>query len=155
MKMIIKRKLLKLFGIRDTRGNDPLPNPLFNPDKHLMDQYGLDLEIEDSKKYSQDQQKLDSVSKARLKKLRKSIISDLNYYEDGDISDADTHYLASLSKHPSKSHLVSKKINGSDRLNYRIYKPRLYEDSDGNIHYHQKIVFESCLGHDTNGQGTY
>ena len=154
--MIILRKLKnKLFGIRDIQGNDPLPNPLFNPDQNLMNQYGLELEIINSNKYVRGQQKLDSGSKERLKKLRKSITSGLHYYDDGNIEDADTHYLSKLTKHPKESHLMSKYINGQDRLNYRVYKPQLLEDEDGNTHYSQKIVFESCNGHDTNGQGTY
>lgn len=158
--MIILRKKISLkellFGLRSEQGNDPLPNPLFLPDKNLVDQYGFKLDIQNSKKYDKDQQKLDSVSKSRVKELRKSITHKGNYYDDGDIEDADTHYLSKLSKNPKESHLVSKYINGKDRLNYRIYKPQLVEDLDtGEIKYLQKIVFESCYGHDTNGQGTY
>lgn len=155
--MIILRKLNKLFGIRDEQGNDPLPNPLFLPDPEIERQYGeIELQVENTKKYDLGQNKLDKTSKTIVKELRKEIIKGRHYYDDGNNETADSHYLSRLSKNPRESHLVSKYINGKDRLNYRIYKPQLVEDLDtGEIKYIQKIVFESCYGHDTNGQGSY
>lgn len=159
--MIILRKRVNLkeliFGKRDLQGNDPLPSPLFLPDPKIEEKYGkIKSIVENTNKYNKDQQKLGVIDKNRLKQLRKEIIKNKKYYDNGTDSSSDTHYLKNLTKHPSESHLLSKSINGVDRLIYRVYKPRLVEDEETKeVLYIQKIVFESCFGHDTNGQGKY
>lgn len=88
----------------------------------------------------------------------RSLIKDIKagyYYSDGP-SGGDTHWLKDFS-HKGRSHMMSKKVNYHDRLNYRVYKPSLEYDEDGNLLPTQtlKIVLESCADHGRNGAKNY
>jgi hypothetical protein len=87
------------------------------------------------------------------KDIIKNLIKDIKlgyYYEDGP-NNGDTHWLKDFSH--KDSHLMSKHINYSDRLNYRIYRPTIELDENGQPLQKQtlKIVLEYCEGHNRNG----
>lgn len=81
-----------------------------------------------------------------LKKVRKEI-TDRYIFEDKISGTTLTHYYPSESE-PGKRYYISKFINGSDRLMYNIYAPRLIQIEEGKdpiIYY--KIELKFCIGH--------
>ena len=119
----------------------------FGPDPSLEEIYGkMELRVEPDDTYTEQYQK--SFERPRIKKLVKDI-REGHYYDDGPAG-GETHYLSEFSK-AEKYHLMSKKINPKkDRLNYRIYAPKVI-----NGKYVMKIVLINCLGHNITGIGNY
>ena len=89
--------------------------------------------------------------RAIIKRLRRDILES-HIYDDGPAG-GDTHFLSDFSH--KDSHVLSKKINEVDRLNYRIYRPTLIKNQDGTYDYSVKVVLESCSGHELNGTPDY
>ena len=115
----------------------------------------LKVKVEESDKFKR-QFKQQLPSNQEIINNFKSDIKNNFYYIDGPHG-GDTHWLKDFS-HKGKSHMMSKRINYHDRLNYRIYKPELDEyDEEGNLLPVQKIkiVLESCEGHGRNGAKNY
>ena len=161
--MRILRKIIQKMFRKDEDGNiirDPLPNILFKPDPKLEETYGkCNLIIQTSKKFDRDSNKIISpIDKLKIRSLLKDI-KNAYLYDNGKTIDSDTHYLSRFSKtgptYPYKSHLVSKRITYTHRLNYRIYEPVVEELPDGTFDYYIKIVLESCFGHGRNGAPDY
>jgi hypothetical protein len=145
--MIIKRLLLKLFG----RRRDPMQKPedQYKFDMDLADELGVEPElfIEKTSTYNKDYEKLTSSEK----KLAKSYIKDLEdglFYDESENS-GDNHYLSDFSNTSALDpfHRLSRRINGSDRFNYMVYRPKIFNDEKGNLRYIQKVVLESCKEH--------
>lgn len=130
---------------------DYLPDEKFGPNREIEEKYNVDfyIDIQSTKKYDTQLEK--SLYKDIVKKLRKDI-KDGYIYTDGPTG-GDTHFLSDFSH--KDSHVLSKKINDEDRLNYRIYRPTLIQKSDGLYYYSMKIVLESCSGHELNGTPDY
>lgn len=161
--MRILRQLIQKIFRKDENGNiirDPLPDVLFKPDLELEKIYGkCNLIIQTSKKFDRDSNKIISpIDKLRIKSLLKDI-KEAYLYDDGNTVESDTHYLGRFSRvgsmYPYQSHMVSKRITYSHRLNYRIYEPTIEELPDGTFDYYIKIVLESCFGHGRNGAPDY
>lgn len=145
--MIILRD--KLFG-RENHAKLP-EEKRFVADPELVRRFGeCQIEISAANKFGNDKNKLGPIDKARVNQF-KSEIKKGYIYEDGPTG-GDTEYLDFPGEN---SHLMSKKINGSDRFNYRVYPPTIEEDENGFPIYRQKIVLESCLGHGRNGARNY
>lgn len=135
---------------------DELPeNEWFKADPKVEKELGTKLTIrpEYSNKWSRDMNLIKSpLDKQIINKLKKDIKNG-NLYIDGDAG-GDTHYLSDFSH--KDSHLMSKIINKNDRLNYRVYPPKIeYNEDLDKIEYIQKVVFESCKGHGRNGAKNY
>lgn len=156
MRIPIFPRRIKLFSRRT-----PIPpqiSELFKPQPEIEKKFPLKIIVEPSKnKWSNDISKLSVTDKKRVDKLKKDIREGHLFDNNGD-PDSDTHYLSDFSKTvgPNKSLLMSKYINHSDRLNYRVYPPKLVEDEKtGKTEYVQKVVLESCRGHSRNGAKNY
>lgn len=136
---------------------DEIPQyKIFLPDPQIEQQLEVKMKIivEASSKYSQQgSSPIFKAFKSDIEKLKADIKKGY-LYNDGPAG-GDTHYLSDYSK-KRNSALMSKIIGNSEhRLNYRVFEPEIIEGKDGNLHYIQKVVLESCLWHDTNGAGTY
>jgi hypothetical protein len=114
----------------------------------------LKIVVETSKKkWEQDMSNFPKGSPDRIKiNQLKNDIKDGYYYEDGP-NGGDTHWLKDFSH--KDSHLMSKIINNNDRLNYRVYPPEVVMLDSGEFRYQQRIVLESCKGHERNGAANY
>jgi hypothetical protein len=135
--MILKRKT-KIFSRRDIlRKEDELDNVFYDIKFNK-----LEVNIEYTKNYNDQYLTQPEQIRKQIKQMVKNIKTGY-YYED---------WLKDFSS-KGKSHLMSKYINYSDRLNYRIYKPEIEMDQNGNPLpvQHIKIVLESCKGHNRNG----
>jgi len=94
-----------------------------------------------------------------IKELKKNPLS---RFEDAGNSFADTHYLSDFSNISTSNTkdqflMFSKKLNVSDRFNYRIYKPetQIVEETGEELLI-QKIVLSTCQGHTISGKpGSY
>lgn len=145
--MIIIRKI-KTFGRENHRklreDEKFLPNPV------KAEEYGgWEYLIEATPKFGKDKQKLGPIDRKRVDDLKKDIKNGFIYC-DGP-NEGETEFLDFPG---DKSHLMSKKIDGQHRLNYRVY-PFEEDFINGIPKYFQKIVYESCWGHETNGGRTY
>ena len=145
--MIIFRKLLqKLFR------RDEMPDEKFEINKeYLKEKYGIDkikIDFLNTKKYDTQIGTKSFTERETIKKLRSDIKKGF-LYDDGP-NGGDTHFLSDFSH--KDDHMLSKKINSRDRLNYRVYRPYPIEDENGDPVLYQKIVFESCARHETNGR---
>ncbi len=132
------------------------PHKIFTADPQIEQDLGIKMKItiEQSKKYNeQTRTGLFQGLKSDISKLRDDIKAGY-LYEDGP-NGGDTHYLSDYSR-KRDSALMSKVIGKTiHRLNYRVYEPEIVEDKNGELHYIQKVVLESCIRHDTNGAGEY
>lgn len=143
MMTVLRQKLFR---------RDELPNNLFWPvSEELIKKYGSPIiQINSVKKYDKQINELLIGDKNTIKKIR----SDLKkgyLYVDGPAG-GDTHYLSDHSK--KDQHVLSKKINEIDRLNYRVYKPDL-EEMNEEERIVIKVILESCKGHELNGTPNY
>lgn len=132
---------------------DILPEREWFTNMQGLDKETLRIEVKASKnKWAQDKSRLSITEKEIVDKL-KSDIKKGNLYIDGP-NGGDTHWLKDFSN--KDSHLMSKFISYSNRLNYRIYRPEIVMNEDtGEYHYTIKVVLESCLGHGRNGAKNY
>jgi len=128
----------------------------FLPDPSVERDLGkdVDLVIETSKKkWESDVNSFPKGSEIRKKiNQLKNDIKNGYYYIDGP-SGGDTHWLKDFSH--KDSHLMSKAIDKDNRLNYRVYPPAIITSSSGELIYQQRIVLESCKGHERNGAANY
>ena len=116
------------------------------PSSALVKQYGeCILVVEEHPNFTK--QRSESFYKKEIKSLVKDI-KDYYLYEDGPAG-GDTHYLSEFSR-LGKFITMSKKISYGDRLNYRIYPPKVK-----NGVYQMRIVLISCCSHSIPGIGTY
>ena len=132
--MIIKRLLCKLFR------RDDMPEEKFGANPKITEDYEVDLKILVMRSKTFDKQYQASAYKSEIKKLIKDIKAGYIYI-DGNFG-GDTHYLSDFSH--KDSHVLSKKINDIDRLNYRVYKPELVRNPGGDWSYSMRVVLESC-----------
>ena len=128
-----------------------MPEEKFGTNPKITEDYGVELEILVVRSKTFDKQYQKSAYKSEIKRLIKDIRAGY-IYNDGNFG-GDTHYLSDFSH--KDSHVLSKKINDIDRLNYRIYRPRLVKKPNGNWDYFMKVVLESCEGHTLNGTPDY
>lgn len=153
--MIILRN--KCFGGKDNR--TPIPSEQkFTADPEIEAVFGkMKLVIEASKsKWQTSKSKLSITDQKIVDKLKNDIKRGY-LYEDGPAG-GDTHFLEKFSHKTgnNKSTMMSKFINYSDRLNYRIYPPEVKRNTKtGEVEYIQRIVLESCEGHGRNGARNY
>lgn len=115
------------------------------------------------KQLNKQSTKLGSLDLKRLKDLRKDVKGG-DVLIPGRFPDENIHVLTGAGKGKnSDSLLVSKDINMRDRFTYRVYKLEHATsetiDAAGNktitkIAF-QKVVLESCIGHQASGQGDY
>ena len=140
--------LRKLFARRDKMPSD---SEKFIADPKIEEQYGkMRINVESSSTFTKQRSTLLGLMKERVNKLIKDIKGG-HIYDDGDDSTADTHFLSDFRKRDQ--HVLSKRINQEDRLNYRVYKPNIPK-KDGDK-YTQKVVIDSCIGHKLNGSPDY
>ena len=132
---------------------DPMPDNKFVITEDLMDELNIseiNIDIQESKKFNEQYKNQFLTEKSIIKKLKRDIKHGY-LYEDGPAG-GDTHFLSDFSH--KDSHVLSKKITEEDRFNYRIYEPVIEDSSSGPI-WNQKIVLESCKGHELNGTPDY
>lgn len=154
---------LKLFSRRDV-----FPNSLrkeFELDDKLVEKCEgrILIDIQQTDEYKKQYKQVRGTNKEIIDKYVKELRKDdRTWFEDNGDNSADTHYLADMSntttdKKDKRSVVFSKKINNADRLNYRIYKPKIIKDpKTGEDIYYQKITLCSCLEHTVNGKpGAY
>lgn len=154
---------LKLFSRRDV-----FPNSLrkeFELDDKLVEKCEgrILIDIQQTDEYKKQYKQVRGTNKEIIDKYVKELRKDdKTWFEDNGDNSADTHYLADMSntttdKKDKRSVVFSKKINNTDRLNYRIYKPKIIKDpKTGEDTYYQKITLCSCLEHTVNGKpGAY
>jgi hypothetical protein len=143
--MILRRKT-KIFSRRDIlKLEDRLDIKL-----SLVNNIKIQIKIETTKKYDKQYLEHPESTRKQIKQMVKNIRAGY-YYKDSPNSTEDTHWLKDFSH--KDDHLMSKFINYSDRLNYRIYRPEIEVDENGDplpIQY-IKIVLETCKGHSRNG----
>lgn len=150
--MIVKRSNLGRLIDKIFR-RDPMPDERFEFDQDLIDRFNPDYDvvIKHSPKYDRQIGTLSPFDREKIKKFRKAIKGGAFYGQDGD--EEDTHFLSDFSK--KNEHVLSKKINNNDRLNYRVRKPELRKNEDGSYTYHSEVIFDSCKGHELNGTPDY
>lgn len=132
---------------------DPMPDNKFIVTEDLINELGIseiNISIQESKKFNEQFSNQFLTEKSVIKKLKKDIRQGY-LYEDGPAG-GDTHFLSDFSH--KDSHVLSKKITEEDRLNYRIYEPVIEDSKNGPV-WNQKIVLESCKGHELNGTPDY
>lgn len=145
----IKKYIDKLFARRDPM---PSESEQFIADPEVEKIYGpLKTTIVKSDTYVKNFKSLMPTAQERVKKLEQDIKDDY-IYSDGPAG-GDTHFLSDYSYNTGKkrSHFLSKKINTEDRLNYRVYPPRV-ETVNGKDVYTRKIVLSTCESHKVNGK---
>ena len=156
--MIILRNLKqKLFTYRTSFPNNLRKDYEFN--KSLADSCDkMVIDIQPSDDYIIQFNKSSETNRSRdIKFVSELKTNTVTWFEDGDDKDADTHYLRDMSKTTSSIQernfvMFSKWINGEDRFNYKIYKPRvIINNTTGERTYYQKIVLATCLYHNNNG----
>ena len=118
----------------------------FYPSPELIDKFGV-CEVDIQKNGNFTEQYQETTYRSTIKRLIQDI-RNWYLYEDGP-NGGETHYLSEFSR-LGKFLTFSKKINNSDRLNYRIYPPKVE-----NGKYKIKIVLINCIGHQISGIGTY
>ena len=144
--MIVMRKVYS-----STSKRSPLPDQYPIPDEWegKYDSVEYDVSIIE-RRYSDEMKDYGPIDKKKIRGLKKDL-EDGFIYTDGP-NGGDTHYLTDQNKYPNKFHLMSKKINTSDRMNYGIYPPKLDEIRRRLI---IPITIWTIKGHTIYGQGTY
>lgn len=126
----------------------PIP---FNIPREWME-YRFDLSIRELSSYTREvNSRVGPMWKEwrkNLKRIRKEI-KEYNIYQDapGSNPPSDTHYYPSESE-AGKRYYTSKSINGTDRLMYDIYSPKLIQNPDtGEFYVEQIVTLNFCIGH--------
>ena len=123
----------------------------------------LYIKIETTRLFQTQVNKLSATDLKRVKDLRKEI-REGEIIGDGKLSNENTHILTGGGNGKNNnSLLISKDINKNDRLVYRVYKLEHSTTTELNSSgeeiikevIFQKVVLESCIGHQANGQGDY
>ena len=118
----------------------------FYPSPELIDKFGAcEVDIQRDDDFIEQYQ--ETTHRSTIKRLIRDI-RDWYLYEDGP-NGGETHYLSEFSR-LGKFITMSKKINYNDRLNYRIYPPKVEYGK-----YKIKVVLINCIGHQISGIGTY
>lgn len=157
--MIILRH--KLFSRRDIF-SDNLRNE-FEPDNKTLGGRKLIIKIERADEFKEQYNTSTLTVRSKVDKYIKQLKTiPISRFENAGDSEADTHYLADYSSThttvPDDDRYVvfSKWLTSGDRFNYRIYKPRIMKDQEGNEIMTQKIVLCTCWDHTINGKpGSY
>jgi len=166
--LILRRKRfsiiskLKLFARRD-EFPDNLRKEFELNEKFLKECDGRNIiDIQPSNEFKLQYKQIRGTNKERVDKFWKELHDDdASWFDDNGDESADTHYLADMSNTATtildkRSVVFSKKINNSDRFNYRIYRPDITINEKGEKVYYQKITLCSCLEHTVNGKpGSY
>ena len=166
--LILRRKRfsiiskLKLFARRD-KFPDNLRKEFELNEKLLKECDGRNIiDIQPSNEFKLQYKQIRGTNKERVDKFWKELHDDdASWFDDNGDESADTHYLADMSNTATtildkRSVVFSKKINNSDRFNYRIYRPDITINEKGEKVYYQKITLCSCLEHTVNGKpGSY
>lgn len=128
---------------------------VLSPDPNILAEFGkLTIQLETSKKYDKDILKLGikgSSNRKRLDELRRDILN--SYFMFDGPAGGDTHYLGDYSK-SGKYYMFSKEITNEHRLNYKVYPPKVITETTGVKKYVQRVVLDSCFGHETT-EGDY
>lgn len=99
-----------------------------------------------------------STNQVRIDKMTDKLRNDPGtWFDNGNDTFADTHYLKDYSSKSDGYIMFSKKINNNDRFNYRIYLPEITTNKEtGEKTYYQKIVLSTCINHSIDGKnGSY
>lgn len=141
---------------------DPFPKTkILTVRNELIKKYGKPtIALEYNKQYKKDINS-PGTDKIRVRNLIKDIKNDY-LYDDGP-NKGDTHFLEDFSDPLNKkinSVVFSKKVNNFDRLNYRIYNPRVISFFDEKSKTNKTILIQrveilSCRNHNIPGQGDY
>ena len=143
---VIKRFSSGSDNSRRPRERDPLPVRFIDYPEYRGAEKIL-WKVEYNSKANQQISGLSALTKKRIKSLKRSLEAGYVYSDNPKNDNENTHYLSRFSN-PKKYHRLTKNVNGSDRFDYIVYPPEVYQNLDTKeTTLYSKIVVQSVVGH--------